>query len=221
MGMSPGYGLKLLTPPSFEPVTAADMGDHSRVIGNDDLTNGVMDGFILAARDHVETMTKRKIAEQQWLLTVDAFPGRQVDDYRPPTWRYGIFRMPFAPLVSVDSVKFVAPDVLGAQPFPLTTLDPSLYMVDTNTEPGRLAPAPYQVWPVTNPLAMQAVQVTFTCGYPDLDTLKIRKPGLILATKLLAAHFYEHREETTELALKRIPLGLKALISANSAHEYD
>jgi len=193
------------------------MANHSR-IANSDIDNGVVQGFILAAREYVETATKRKIAQQQWLLTVDEFPGRQVDDYRPPTWRYGIFRLPFPPLISVDQVQYIDPGVTGGQPFALTTLSPTMWMFDNKTEPGRLAPAPFQVWPATNPLAFQAVQITFTCGFMSADFVPA---SLKLAIKLLAAHFYENREETREQAISRIPLGLRALISANSAHEYE
>ena len=217
MAMSPGMGLTLLQGPTWEPVVPGDMVAHSR-IANSDIDNGVVQGFILTARDYFETATKRKIAQQQWLLTVDEFPGRQVDDYRPPTWRYGIFRMPFPPLISVDQVAYIDPAVTGGQPFPLTILDPSLWMFDAYTEPGRLAPAPFNVWPATNPLAFQAVQVKFTCGYASANLVP---PGMKTAIKLLAAHFYEHREETTEAAISRIPLGLRALISANSPHEYE
>jgi uncharacterized phiE125 gp8 family phage protein len=217
MGMSPGMGLKLVTAPTWEPVLVSDLANHSRIQGNNDTTNGVVQAMILTAREYVETATRRKIAQQQWLLTVDEFPGRQVDDYRPPTWRYGIFRMPFPPLISVDQIQYVDP-TQQTQPFTLTTLDPSKYMVDTNTEPGRVAPAPYNVWPATNPLAFQAVQVTFTCGYANVGLVP---PGIIHAIKLLAAHFYEHREATREQAISAIPLGLAALISSQSCHEYD
>lgn len=220
MSMSPGIGLKLLQAPTWEPVEPGDMTGHSR-IANADLDNGVVEGFILAARDYVETQTRRKIASQQWLLTMDQFPGRQVDDYRPPTWRYGIIRLPFSPLISVDSVKYVDPGYSGGQPFPLTTVDASMYQVKATTEPGQLAPNLFNVWPATNPLAFEAVQVTFTVGYADAATVKAQMPGLILAIKLLTAHFYEHREASTEESIKVIPLGLAALIAANSIQEYD
>lgn len=217
MAMSPGFGLKLLTPPTWTAVQVADLESHSRILATD-ANVGTIQGFLDTAQDYVETASKRKIAQQQWLMTMDEFPGRQVDDYRPPTWRYGIFRLPFPPLISVDRVQYIDPTVSGAQPFPLTTLDPSQYMWDANTEPGRLAPAPFVVWPVTNPLAFQAVQITFTVGYTSLANVP---PGLIEAIKLLAAHLYEHREESTLDVLQRIPIGIRAMISANSAHEYD
>lgn len=217
MAMSPGIGLQLKTSPIWEPVLVADMVNHSRIQGNQDATNGVLQSFIYTAREYLETATRRKIARQQWLLSMDEFPGRQVDDYRPPTWRYGIFRMPFPPLQSIDLIQYVDP-TQQTQPFTLTTLDPSKYMVDTSHEPGRLAPAPYFVWPSTNPLAFQAIQVTFTCGYNTVEDVPYR---IIQAIKMLTAHFYEHREATRETAISCIPLGLAALISSCSPHEYN
>lgn len=216
MAGSAGIGLRLISAPTWEPVVPGDFVNHSR-IANSDIDNGVVQSFILAARDYIETATKRKIAQQQWLLCLDYWPGIFIDDWRPTAWRYGIVRLPFPPLISVDIVQYVQPSVSQqAQPFPLTTLDPSMYMVKTSAEPGLLAPSLYNIWPITHPMAFEAVQITFTCGYATKDAVP---PGVVQAIKLLTAHFYENREETTEKALKRIPLGIKALISANEAHE--
>jgi uncharacterized phiE125 gp8 family phage protein len=218
MGLSPGYGLKLVTPPTWEPVVPADLEAHSRILTTD-LDVGTVTGFLLAAREYVETAARRAIAQQQWLMSVDQFPGRQVDDARPPTWRYGIFRLPMPPLISVDLVQYVDPSIsMQAQPFPLTTLAPSFYQYDAYSEPGRLAPSPYNVWPATSPLAMQAVQVTFTCGWAAVNLVPQRIKQAIL---MLAAHLYEHRETTTEVALTKIPWGIQQWISSCSAKEYD
>jgi len=219
MAMSPGYGLKMLQAPTWEPVVPGDMVHHSRIAQND-LDNGVIADCITDAREYVETATRRAIPQQQWLLTVDEFPGRQVDDARPPTWRYGIFRLPFAPLISVDQVAYIDPGVgFGvAQPYPLTVMTPDEYQVDTYTEPGRLCPSAGKVWPATNPLCVQAVQISFTAGWTAANLV----PGRIKrAIKLLAAHLYEHREATLEVALQKIPLGLAAFISSIAIHEYD
>ncbi len=216
MAGSAGIGLRLVTAPTWEPVVPNDFVNHSR-IANSDIDNGVVQGFIIAARDYIETATKRKIAQQQWMLCLDFWPGIFLDDWRPTAWRYGIVRMPFPPLISVDLIQYVSPDITQGQPFPYTTLAQDQYMVKTSTEPGLLAPNLYTIWPITHPMAFEAVQITFTCGYPSVSGVP---PGLIQAIKLLTAHFYENREETTEKALKRIPLGIKSLISANEAHEY-
>lgn len=218
MAMSPGIGLQLLTPPTWQPVLVGDMANHSRIQNNNDAENGVLQAFINAAQDYVETATRQKCATQQWLMTMDEFPGRQVDDYRPPTWRYGIIRLPWAPVVSVDQIAYVPPNYSGNQPFPLTVLENTQYQVKLSTNPGMIAPDLFMVWPQTNPLAFEAVQIMFTCGYANAALVP---PGMILAIKLLAAHFYEYREASSELAIRKIPLGLQALIQASSIGEYD
>lgn len=215
MATSPGFGLKLLVAPVWQPILAADMQGVARVYGNDDITNGVMQAFVDAAQAYVENQTRLKFGSQQWLLTCDEFPGRQVDDYRPPTWRYGIFRLPFSPLISVDMVQYVDPGVTGGQPFPLTTLDASKYQYDANTQPGRLAPSPYNVWPVTNPLAMQAVQITFTCGVVTATE------DMKQAIRMVAAHFYDNRSATRKEQIRTIPLGVRAMVHNCAVEEYD
>jgi len=194
------------------------MTSHCRILTTD-ADVATMTGFILAAREYVETACRRVIAQQQWLMTVNQFPGRQVDDARPPTWRYGIFRLPFPPLISVDVVQYVDPSIsMIAQPFPLTTLDPSFYQYDAYSEPGLLAPSPYNVWPATSPLAFQAVQVTFTAGWTAVNLVPQRIKQAIM---MLAAHLWEHRETTTEVALAKIPWGIQQWISSCSPKEYD
>jgi uncharacterized phiE125 gp8 family phage protein len=215
MAMSPGYGDRLITPPTWEPVSTQEVINHLRIAGPD-TDNGVVSDIITTAREYVETVSRRAIPQQQWQLTMDAFPGRQVDDYRPPTWRYGIIRLPRAPLISIDLVEYVDPGQ-STQPFVYTTLASSQYQVDTNTEPGRLAPAPFVVWPATNPLAVQAVRITFTAGYTVASLVPAR---LRLAVKLLCGHLYEHREATAEQRVERIPLGLASFISSASTWEY-
>jgi uncharacterized phiE125 gp8 family phage protein len=216
MGMSPGYGDKILTPPSWEPVSLAEAKSQCRVVDTSVDDNDIS-FYITAAREFVETVTRRAIPQQQWELTMDEFPGRQVDDYRPPTWRYGIIRVPRPPLISVDLVQYVDPGQ-STQPFTYTTLSSITdYQVDANTEPGRIAPAPFTVWPPTNPLAMQAVKVHFTAGWASANLVPARlKQGI----RLLVGHLYENREAAIEVALKMIPAGLMAFITSAAHWEY-
>lgn len=214
MGMSPGFGLTQLVAPQSEPLTPADMQSHSRIL-QWDVDNGLLAGYITAARDYVETKLRRQLLTAQYILTLDQFPGRQVDDYRPPTWRYGIIRMPLPPLQSVQSIQYVDP---GQSSKVYTTLDPSMYQVSLNTEPGRVAPAAFQVWPATNPLVMEAIQVTFTCGWTDKSLIP---PRIIQAIKMLVAHMYDNREPVVEAAANRLPYGLRTWLLSGGTGEYN
>lgn len=215
MSSSPGYGDRLLTAPTWEPVSLKEAVSQCRVTQANDYD--LLSFQISAAREYVEILTGRAIPQQRWEYTFDEFPGRQVDDYRPPTWRYGIFRVPRPPLITVDSVSYVGPEQ-STQPFTYTVLSPSTdYMVDPNSEPGRLAPAPFTVWPATNPLAFQACKVQVTCGYASASLVPAK---LKQAIRLLIAHLYEFRESATDVALSRIPEGLIAFASSAAPWEY-
>jgi hypothetical protein len=72
--------------------------------------------------------------------------------------------LPKSPLLSVTSVQYV--DGSGA----LQTLDPSQYLVDTATKPGRVTPAFGLAWPVAR-RQMDAVRVTFVAGHPVTNLL--------------------------------------------------
>src|SRR5947209_7594397 len=115
--MSPGYGDKLLTAPVWEPISLSEARSQCRVVDAAfTADDSDLQFWIAAAREFVEVVTRRAIPQQSWELTLDQFPGRQVDDYRPPTWRYGIIRVPRPPLISVEAVSYVDPGQ-QTQPF--------------------------------------------------------------------------------------------------------
>jgi uncharacterized phiE125 gp8 family phage protein len=215
MALSPGYGETLLTAPTWEPLTVSQVVSQSRLLAQE-ADAELIGAFITAAREWLEERTQRAIPQQQWEYSFDQFPGRQVDDYRPPTWRYGIFRLSRPPLISVDYVKYIA-DTANDPPFVYTTLATTEYQVDATTEPGRLAPAPYKVWPTTNALAMGAIKVGVTCGWPTADKVPAR---IKQALRLLVAHLHENREGTIEEALQALPYGIEAFASSCATWEY-
>lgn len=215
MGISPGFGLKQIAAPTWEPIDATFAKAHCRIL-NYDADDTLIKGYITAAREYVEVLCKMALPQAQYQLTFEEFPGRQVDDYRPPTWRYGIIRMPIPPLVSIDLVEYVDP-TQSTQPFTYTTLPATGYQVDPNTQPGRVAPAPFLVWPATNPLAFAAVRVTFTCGFTTSDLVPSRLKQAIV---MLVGHLYENRECTMEQALQKVPLSLIDFALAACPMEY-
>src|ERR1039457_2262271 len=166
----------LVTPIVSEPISLDEAKTHLRVdITDDDL---LISALISAVRDHAEKITWRGLATQQRKLVMDQFPipGLNmaiVGWYAPPfgsapgplsmqlpkgTTGYEMF-MPFPPLQTIDSIKYI--DGTGVQ----QTLDPSQYLVDAVSEPARVTPAYGLTWPVTQ-VRINAVEVTFTCGYP-------------------------------------------------------
>lgn len=218
------YGLQLVTPPVSEPFQVSDLQTALR-ISDADLAGGNLAGYITAAREYVEEQTRRQLMTATWLMTLDQFPGRRVDEYRPPGWRYGIVRMPRAPLVNVASVQYIdvnqqlqtIPQYTPGSGPPNMITSQYYYQVSTIIEPGRVLPAPFTVWPVADPYSVEAVRITFTAGYASAALIPAR---ILQAVQLLVGHLWEHREATIEQALACIPFGLQSFIRSGGYGEY-
>ncbi|OAN53891.1 hypothetical protein A6A04_13445 [Paramagnetospirillum marisnigri] len=135
----------LVTAPTVEPITLGEAKAHLRVDGSDDDT--LISSLIAAARRHVEDLTGRALITQSWQLSWD---DRFPDDFRLPKGR----------LQAVDGITYV--DGSGAT----ITLDQAAYVVDAESEPGRVTPAWGASWPATRCQPV-AVTVDWTCGYGD------------------------------------------------------
>jgi uncharacterized phiE125 gp8 family phage protein len=101
--------------------------------------------FIRTARQMAETATRRALITQTLDLYLDSFPFWEVTLPRPK-------------LQSVTSITYV--DDNGVT----QTLDTSLYLVDTTTEPARITPAFGEVWPTTR-WQTNAVRIRYVAGY--------------------------------------------------------
>lgn len=174
-------GLTLVTGPSTEPVTLAEAKAHCRVAISDD--DGLIAGYIIAARMHLETETRRAFMTQTYDATFDYEWPRVWDrckvDYRPQ------ITLPKAPLQSVTSVTYV--DDAGAS----QTLATDQYRVSANGIEGLIEPAYNVSWPTVRE-QMGCVTVRFVCGY-GANPSDVPEP-LRQAILLLVGHFYENRE---------------------------
>ena len=195
----------LITPPSAEPVTLAQFKQHARVTRDDE--DGLITGYLVAARRYCETALKRQLITATWRLTLDRFPCNEIVVPRPP-------------LVSV-------PATVGGSPAGIRyldsqaawqTLSSAAYSVDAVSQPGRIVPAYGYSWPDTLCQA-NAVEVYFTAGYgavPSDVPMTIRA-----AIQLLAAHWYEHREAAIDgPAPVQLPLAVEALLASESHGAY-
>jgi uncharacterized phiE125 gp8 family phage protein len=195
--------IQLLAGPSVEPVSLAEAKAHLRVdIADDD---ALIAALIVTARQCAETITRRALVTQQWLLATDRFPspmaGRLTEYWLGQQWGlagmggvsqfpvtdrtgYG-FLLPLCPLQSVDSIQYT--DTGGG----ISTMAVTDYKVDSVSEPARILPAYGKAWPTTRQ-EINAVQITFTAGYG----LAAAVPQGIKAWMLLRiGSMYQHREE--------------------------
>jgi hypothetical protein len=183
-----------------EPVSVLEAKNHLRVLASETSDDGLISALVAAAREGAETYCRRSFMLTQYKLVLDQFPRSGVDALTGNWWGpvFGIspgplvatrndgttgfeIFLPFPPLVSVDSIKYVD-DATGTQ----TTLAASEYSVDAVSEPARITPAYGKSWPATRNQA-GAVEVTFTAGYATQvarasgNTLQLSGPQRALA----------------------------------------
>jgi len=183
--------LVLVTGPATEPVSKEDAKAHLRVDGTDD--DAYITALIVTARRHVEAILRRALMPQTWKLVLDSWP----DD---------VLKLPKPPLTSVSSVAYLDEDGESQ------TFASANYVVDTNSEPGRLTLAKGASWPSGELYTLGAVQIQFVAGYADADAVPQEYKQAIL---LLAGHFYENREAVVAAQganIQELPMAVQALL---------
>lgn len=133
---------KVITPPAELPVTLAAALSAARADGAG--LDGEVEQAVRTYAEEAEFETQRAIISQELQVTMHSFPP--------------VIELPRPRLLSVAHVKFIDP--AGQQQM----LDPQDYTVDTESEPGRLLPAPGKAWPATA-ARINAVEVRYIAGY--------------------------------------------------------
>ena len=162
---------ELVTAPAAEPVSLADAKAHLRVDGTDEDTAITL--AIKRAREEAETRLGRALIDQTWTLYLDWFPAD------------GEIEIPFPPLGSVSTVKYVDTDGV------LQTLATSEYVVDTSGEKGRVYLDWEKSWPSIR-VEPNAVRVEFVAGYGAADSDVPAKFRAWILTRI--GDHYAHRE---------------------------
>jgi hypothetical protein len=206
------YGIQLVTSPTSEPVSLAEAKLHLHVDFDDE--DSLIQGLIYAAREVVEGKLRRSVFMQTWQLTLDQFPyptevltksPSQRDNYLFPSLYYSYYaiELPRTKVVSITSIAFQTID--GET----VTLDPSLYAVDTNSEPARIVPKNGATWPYVDNFLPGSIVVTFVAGQWDANSVPA---SIKQAMLLLIGNWYANREAASELNLKIVPMAVDALL---------
>jgi uncharacterized phiE125 gp8 family phage protein len=165
------YALRVVTPPTAEPLSLAEARAHLRVDSFAD--DAMLAGYILAARQHIESICGLALCTTTYAMTLDDFP----------VWADAL-RLPRGPVQSVSAVRYY--DATGA----LVSWSSSDWETDLRSEPARVRPRDGFTWP--DPAdKLGAVEIEFIAGYggPEL----VPQP-IMQAMRLLVGHFYENRE---------------------------
>lgn len=205
------FGLTLVTPSTSEPVSLAEVKQHCRI--EEAVDDGLLAGYVLAARALLEQQCNLALSAQTWDLTLDRFPpftaldqnawGNRADTWPRSYMSYAssVILLPRGPVQSITSISYT--DANGAA----QTLPANQYQLDTSRTPARLAPAFGTYWP-TSRYQYSSVVVRFVAGYTQLPE------PLRQALLLIVGHWYENREAVTASspAPTMLPLAVDALI---------
>jgi uncharacterized phiE125 gp8 family phage protein len=173
-------GLKLVSPPSIEPVTLAEAKAHLRL--DTDADDAYVSALIIAARERAELFLRRALITQTFEYTMDRFP---VDTCMVYTTSF--IDLPRPPLRSVEWIRYI--DTADNQ----QTLRPETYVVDASSnEMGRVGLAGNQFWPITR-RSINAVVIRFVAGYGDEaeNVPQAIRHGILIEI----SNLYENRED--------------------------
>lgn len=180
----------LATAPAAEPFTTDEAKAHLRVDGSDEDT--LIDALVVAAREYLELVTSRALVNQTWKAYFSAWPCRG-------------FELPGSPLSSVTLVKYTDTD--AAQ----STVDGSVYDVDTDATVGSVKLTEGQAWPSTSLQVNKPIVVEYVSGYGA--TSATIPQALKQAMLLHIGHMFENREQVVVGTIATdLPFAYDALI---------
>lgn len=170
--------LKLITPPTIEPVTVDDVKPQLRIDETDTDFDAILSPLIVAAREWCEEYQNRAYITQTWELALDHWPN---DYQNNRVWlgdRY--VKLPRPTLQRVESVTYT--DVDGE------TTDWDGYAVDTYSEPGKVVPN--DSWPRVKLAPVNGIRIQYVAGYGDTADDVPQK--IKQAITLLTVHWFEN-----------------------------
>lgn len=165
-----------ITDAAVEPLTLAQAKTHLRedlVDADNDL---YISGLITVVRQAAEARLERTLLTTTWLRSDTGFSR-------------GCIKLVYPRIQSIDWVKYVALDGV------LTTLQPSAYEIEPDSELGLLLPAYGMCWPETRQRP-GAVKVQYKAGYGDAPA-SIPAP-IVQWIKLGLTDLYESRARSSE-----------------------
>lgn len=187
--------------------------------------DALISSLITSARIFVEQFINRQLITATYKYTTDAFPPydlsiwliRQPRPYLPQTRQFqgsggGTIKLPRAPLQAITLIQYIDA-ATGNQ----LTLDPSMYLVDNTTEPGRVSPSYGNVWPTTR-WQLGAVQITFTAGYGSAAVNV--PPTLVTCIQMIVASWYDNREMIQQAKTAPVPMAVKSQLAQFWTGEY-
>lgn len=181
--------VSVVTPADGLAITAVEMRDHLRI--RSAVEDSYVESLIRAATTLIDGPSGIGAAmlPQSWRYALDAFPS-------------GVLRLPGRGIASVASVNYV--DETGGD----QVMAPADYRLVAKSNAARIEAV--GVWPETA-AQIGAVWVDYQLGGTADE-------GLKQALRLIVAHWYENREEFTNIGqMTQIPMGAKNILMRHNA----
>lgn len=181
---------KIITPPTFEPVTLTDVLKFLRIDTDDD--DGTFSFMISNCRAILEKGLRMALCQQtlQSVLEFDLPPSAPLSGWLDHT--SGKIEIPYPPLTTVNTVS------IETQPGIFTVLDPSTYYTDLESTPGMvwIQATAFQTlvipeWTVWTEPFFPRIEVNYTCGYATAKAIPNQHKQALLE---LIAYKYQNRE---------------------------
>lgn len=189
------HAIRLITPPTTDIVTIAEVKRHCNVTATDE--DDYLVALLRAATELVERETNRAFLSQTWQLTRTCFPASSRVE------------LPRSPLQSVSSITYYDADGNSQ------TFASSNYHVDTVREPGVVWLDEDSDWPDTDDRP-DAVTVNYVAGWSDVEDVPARAVQAVL---LLVGHWYRQRE-AVGIAGFEVPFAYRALVDSLRVGNY-
>lgn len=163
----PAKAWRTTTPPAVEPISLSDLKAALGIPSGDTSQDATLTAGITTARELIEAYTNRALITQTITMQLDTFPGERASE----EWWDGIrtgsinhlsrdrsspLLLPRPRLISVTTLTWIDPT--GAS----HVVDPTEYLVDTLSEPGRIIPT--GAWPGGSRTRLGA-SIVYQAGY--------------------------------------------------------
>lgn len=181
----------LVTPPSGEPLSLAEMKAYLRVsIDNDD---GLISSLIAAARARIEALSGLALISRTLRLTLSDWPISVLETQG--------FSLPLGPSGLLQSVYFIDGNDTVRN-------ETSAFEIDDDTYRPRLCPKPGVGWRWPRSID-ERIEITWTAGFGEPEDVP---EDLIHAVRLLVTHMYEHRNGNDWRAVRALPAQVRDLL---------
>jgi uncharacterized phiE125 gp8 family phage protein len=199
-----------------EPITIEEAKEQCYIptTDSDVTTFSILDSLIKATREYAESKTWRTLVDKTLEYRCDIFPYGETSEHTTGKLNRNIIEIPNPPLREVVSIKYI---LNGSE----QTLDPSNYVVDTRSTPGRIEPV--QFWPNTDDV-IDAVRIRYTAGYGDDNEISSVPESLKIAMKMHIKALYDNRDAFVLLDRSGeyhiAPMGTDAILNLHSVQKF-